>query len=787
MGEKVGRPLKPYDEQESEIVREAHARYRFGARMLEVVIELDGCEIISGLHCQSSRHHCPRHFPSHHSFICDQDHKRQEMKALHVLILLLVLSSCQAKTLTVDGKGSGDALDLEGAISLAKDGDSILLLPGNYSGATVDKSLNISGQKGVNLKGSLTVAAPGCTISHLNLSGPEDGSGISLASTGSLLLSCNISSLANAVSISGEDNRVESCTIDAPRGVEILGAKNAVLACSISGETGVAFNGTWGGQVEDCRISALLGVVLEDGHDSAVSNNSYSGSGLAISLTRSYGNTVSGNNLSGAMVSGIDDFQSRSNNHSQNIISGAKVGISLRQSQGCNITGNICRKNERAGIFLDGASENSLKGNRLSENGNGILLQKSARNALANNSAYQNSYGISIRAGGNNSLRDSRLWGNSYNLRIDSGQSGPEPSNHNFFVQDIDGSNLADNKPVCYLVGETDLAAPSDCGFLGLISCKNIRAADLNITNSSSGVLLVNSTGCSVLGSSISFSEWGYMLEDCLSCIISDSRAANCTVGFSAKSTSSCRLERDRSANCSAEGFRADGSQGLAMVYCDARACQGGISLHGCRLCRIQNCSAAESREEGIFLSNSHDCSLLANTATFCQRGISLAASNSCVLQDNNASENEMDGISFQQLSSAHVTGNAARHNGQGIFALSCRLLYLEKNLLQDSSRFGLRMSGCQGCSILENSITGNSVSGANLVDCTGNKIYHNLFQDNGQNAADNGANQWDGGEEAGGNYWSDHQVEGNPSQEACRIPGGGVDRYPFADPWGWR
>ncbi|MGB7570585.1 MAG: helix-turn-helix domain-containing protein, partial [Methanothrix sp.] len=38
LGEKVTRPFKPYDEQESEIVQEAHARYRFGARMLEVVI-----------------------------------------------------------------------------------------------------------------------------------------------------------------------------------------------------------------------------------------------------------------------------------------------------------------------------------------------------------------------------------------------------------------------------------------------------------------------------------------------------------------------------------------------------------------------------------------------------------------------------------------------------------------------------------------------------------------------------------------------------------------------------
>ena len=38
LGENVGRPRKPYDEKEAEIIREAHDRYRFGARMLEPVI-----------------------------------------------------------------------------------------------------------------------------------------------------------------------------------------------------------------------------------------------------------------------------------------------------------------------------------------------------------------------------------------------------------------------------------------------------------------------------------------------------------------------------------------------------------------------------------------------------------------------------------------------------------------------------------------------------------------------------------------------------------------------------
>jgi putative transposase len=38
LGQKVGRPKKPYIRRDAEIVREAHSRYKFGARMLERVI-----------------------------------------------------------------------------------------------------------------------------------------------------------------------------------------------------------------------------------------------------------------------------------------------------------------------------------------------------------------------------------------------------------------------------------------------------------------------------------------------------------------------------------------------------------------------------------------------------------------------------------------------------------------------------------------------------------------------------------------------------------------------------
>ena len=103
------------------------------------------------------------------------------------------------------------------------------------------------------------------------------------------------------------------------------------------------------------------------------------------------------------------------------------------------------------------------------------------------------------------------------------------------------------------------------------------------------------------------------------------------------------------------------------------------------------------------------------------------------------------------------------------------------------NSRYGLRMSNSVGCNITDNSFSDNQIAGANLVDCTNNLLYHNIFANNAvQNVADNGKNQWDAGPTIGGNFWSDFAVLGNPGNLPRQIPGKGVDRYPFQDPMGW-
>ena len=154
----------------------------------------------------------------------------------------------------------------------------------------------------------------------------------------------------------------------------------------------------------------------------------------------------------------------------------------------------------------------------------------------------QNTYGISLRGSIKNVLRGNRLQGNNYNLRVETGEGTAGANSHDFYVQDIDETNLVDNKSICYLVGKANLTVPSDCGFLGLISCRDITARNLTIHNSSTGVLLVNSSNCRIQNSSVSRAENGFFLLDSKACTILGCSVRDCTIGFAAKDSTASSL-----------------------------------------------------------------------------------------------------------------------------------------------------------------------------------------------------------------------------------------------------
>lgn len=706
--------------------------------------------------------------------------------AAFILISILLAGCGQARVLTVDPGDNGDAKTLSAAVFQASPGDTIQIQSGRYGGAVIDRSLKIHGQEGVTIEGPLAINAPGCEIYDLRINSSKQDPSLSLLSRDCRAVRCSVSGAKVAINSEGSNNTIEECSINSPAGIEIYAPDNRVIGCRIQGGVGVRINQTAGSLVENCTINALQAILIEDSEGNNALNNTILTDGLGLVFTRSDGNVAAGNNISGTFVSGMDVFNSRDNDIAGNQIKGGKVGISLRGTEGCNVTQNECHKNERVGIYGNEIENCFLEDNNLSENGNGILLSGSSQSIIQSNHATHNTYGISLRGSANNLLRDNAMEMNRYNLRIDSGEGSDSPF-HDYYVQDIDQSNTVDNRPVCYLVGQSGINVSEDCGFLGVVSCRGISARNLTISNSSAGVLLVNSSGCHIQNSTVSWSEQGVLLRGSDDCIISSCLVSDSNSGYDSLDSSGIQFVGDKAQNCKDEGFRLKSSLNMLLLRCNSTNCSSGISLQSSRLSRVQDCSAILNQKDGLLLSLSHKCSLVGNQASSNDRGFSLAGSNACILEANFAISNQRDGIALEQLSDAEVVNNTANKNGQGIYVQSSKKSRISRNSLCNNSRYGLRMSTSTNCNITDNEICSNQIAGINLVDCTDNFLYHNIIRDNLiQNAADNGNNHWDAGAQAGGNYWSDHAVTGDPGSVPRPIPGRGQDRYPYQHPGGW-
>ncbi|HSD58082.1 MAG TPA: right-handed parallel beta-helix repeat-containing protein, partial [Methanotrichaceae archaeon] len=531
------------------------------------------------------------------------------MKRLILLSILMFIASAEARTLIVDPGGAGDSKTIPGAISMAAPGDEILLKPETYDGVVVDRQLSISGLGGAKIKSqrgsALVVTAPGCKISNLSIEAGGSSTVVVLQSSDNLIARCKVLGGSTGIGIVGGNNTLQDSDIQSGVGLEIKGPECKVLNNTLRGDVGVRIENSSGNEVQGCRLLTATGMEVISAPGNRIENNSFSGIGFGVSLTRSSENQISGNNFSGQYMSGIDVLESSLNNISYNLIEGGKLGISLRGSMNNSLFDNACRKNERAGLYTDASFRNEILDNELTRNGNGILLANSGENLLESNRASLNTYGISLRGSLNNMLRNNSMQSNAYNLRVDSGEESSAElaeSIQEFFLQDIDTSNLVDGRPVCYLVSKSDTEVPQGCGFVGLVGCRNVGVLNQTISNSSAGILIVGSVSCRVEGCNVSSSELGVHLLNSKLWTVANSNANGCENGFVALASPDGLFENDRAENCVESGFRADGVLNLTWNASSAKSCNVGVSLMNSRLCSLLNCAASQNSEAGIML-----------------------------------------------------------------------------------------------------------------------------------------------------------------------------------------
>jgi parallel beta-helix repeat protein len=159
---------------------------------------------------------------------------------------------------------------------------------------------------------------------------------------------------------------------------------------------------------------------------------------------------------------------------------------------------------QRDNIVVDGAGY-TLQGGGV-WGSKGIYLSERSNVTIKNMEIKYFDTGIFLSLSSNNTLRDNDLSGNKYNFYV----YGWLLSH---YIQDIDDSNTVDGKPVYYWVDRRDVAVPLDAGYVGLVSCSNITAQNLNLKNNGQGLLLVSTTNSTITKNNITNNEDGISLR----------------------------------------------------------------------------------------------------------------------------------------------------------------------------------------------------------------------------------------------------------------------------------
>lgn len=119
--------------------------------------------------------------------------------------------------------------------------------------------------------------------------------------------------------------------------------------------------------------------------------------------------------------------------------------------------------------------------------GTGILV-KADNVEISGLTVQDGIYGVFLWHSTGTTLRNVAMRGNKWNF-------GVWGTSLAHFIQDIDSSNTADEKPIYFWLNQHDRQVPEDAGYVALVNSTNIIVRDMNLTSNEQGVLLVNTWG----------------------------------------------------------------------------------------------------------------------------------------------------------------------------------------------------------------------------------------------------------------------------------------------------
>lgn len=536
-------------------------------------------------------------------------------------------------------------------------------------------------------------------------------------------------------------------------------------------------------------LHAGTGIYLESISNVTVENASITGFYTGIWFVSSSDSTLSGNNVTG-------NYE----------------GIVLDSSSDNTLRANNAAGNPARGIALSSSSNNTLEGNNVTGNsglgGAGIHLQSSSNNTLSDNVATENYYGIVLSSSSGNVLFQNAI-GNSVWSNF-----GVYGSTLSDYVNSIDASNLADGKPVYYIVNQEGLlinpATNPNIGYIALVNCTNITIENLTLANKNKeALLLAYTTNSTITETNLVNNDWGIYVYSSSNNTLSDNIVTNSTkytaTGIVIDSSSN-NIVCNNSITGNGGGIHLNYDFNNTVSGNNVTGNPGAIGLLSSTNDTVIGNIVAGSTSWGIWLLNSSGNTVSGNTVTRNNYGgIIIYSSFNDIVSGNNVNGNFGNGIdvSYHSFNETVCGNDVAGNSWYGILFFSSYNSTTYENETE-SSLNAIGLESWSNSTVSGNNVTANGDGGIVLVRTCGNvvwsnnavgnrygilidnsannTIYHNNFINNTQQAAISysRSNFWDNNYPSGGNYWSYAGVDEKSGPSQDQNGSDGIDDAPY-------